>query len=99
MSVVPIAVLVLAGLLALTVTLYTLGSRQIAPILAALVAGAVCYFGVGLLVPRITGEGRFFSVPFGGLHVGDIDILLSVLIWSLAWWALFRFIAVSRRRG
>jgi hypothetical protein len=99
MSVVPIAVLVLAVLLALAVALYTLGSRLIAPILGALSAGAVCYFVVGLLVPRITREGHFFSVPFGGLRVGDIDMVLSVLAWSLTWWALFRYIAVVRRRG
>ncbi len=98
MSVVPIGVLVLAVLLALAVALYMLGSRLIAPILGALAAGAVCYFVVGLLVPRITGEGHFFSVPFGGLHVGDNDIVLSVLTWSLIWWGLFRYIAVVRRR-
>ncbi|HMH17967.1 MAG TPA: hypothetical protein VK572_07435 [Burkholderiales bacterium] len=99
MSIDTIAVLLLAGLLALIVILYKRGNRLIAPILAALVAGPVCYFCVGILVPRITGEGRFFSVPFGGFHVGDLDILFSVLAWSLASWALFRFIAVLRRRG
>jgi hypothetical protein len=98
MSVVPIAVMVLVVVLALVVALYTLGRRLIATILGALATGAVCYFVVGIVVPRITGEGRFFSVPFGGLRVGDIDILLSVLAWSLAWWALFRFVAAATRR-
>jgi hypothetical protein len=48
MGVVPIAVLVLAALLALAVALYTLGSRLTAQFLGALAAGAVCYVGVGI---------------------------------------------------
>jgi hypothetical protein len=92
-----IALLILAGVLTLTVTLYTRGSRVIAPILAALLAGPLCYYGVGVLVPLITGEGHFFSVPFGGLRVSDRNMLLSLLAWCLAAWALFRFMALSRR--
>lgn len=92
-----IALVLLAGVLALTVTLYARGSRVIAPLLAALLAGPLGYFGVGVLVPLITGEGHFFSVPFGGLGVSDRNMLLSLLAWCLAAWALFRFMAVSRR--
>jgi hypothetical protein len=99
MSVVPIIVLALAVLLAVAAALHKRGSQLIAPILGALAASPICYFLVGVLVPRVTGEGHFFSVPFGGLRVGDIDILLSVLAWSLAWWVLFHYIAVVRRRG
>jgi hypothetical protein len=98
MSVVPITVLALVVLIAVAVPLYVRGSRLIAPILGALVCGPVCYFFVGLFVPRVTGEGRFFSVPVGGVHVGDSDILLSVLAWSLMWWALLYYSAVGGQR-
>ena len=99
MSAVPIVVLVLAVLLALAVTLYKFGIRGLASILGAFVAGVVCYFVVGLFVPRITGEGHFFSTPFGGLRVGDIELVLSILTWTFIWWVLFRLVAVVRRRG
>jgi hypothetical protein len=99
MSVIPIIVLAMAALLTLAIALRKSGNRLISPILGALAAGLICYFIVGVLVPRVTGDGRFFSVPFGGLHVGDIDTLVSVLTWSLAWWLLFRYIAVAKRRG
>ena len=94
MSAVPLLELALVVLLAAAVILYARGSRLIAPIFGALVAGPICYFVVGLFVPRITGEGRFFSIPFGGLHVGDSDLVLSALTWSLIWWALLHYIAV-----
>ena len=97
MSAVPLLVLALVVLLAVAAILYARRSRLIAPIFGALVAGPVCYFGVGLFVPRVTGEGRFFSIPFGGLRVGDSDLVLSVVTWSLIWWALLHYIAVRRR--
>jgi hypothetical protein len=50
-----------------------------------------CYAAVGLAVPRITGEGRFFSTPFGGLAIGDRELLLSLLAWTLLWWALLQY--------
>jgi len=98
MSAVPTVELALVVLLAAAVTLYVLGSRRIATILGALVLGPVCYFVVGISVPRFTGEGRFFSVPFGGLHVGDSDLVLGILTWILIWWALLHYILVVRRR-
>jgi hypothetical protein len=93
-----LGLLLLAGVLALTVTLYARGSRVVAPMLAALLAGPLCYFGIGVLVPLITGEGHFFSVPFGGLGASDRNMLLSLVLWCVAAWAVLRFIAVSRRR-
>ena len=99
MSAIPIVVLALVVLLAAAAILYTRGRRLIASMLGALVAGPFCYFVVGLFVPRVTGEGRFFSVPFGGLHVGDWEIVLSTLAWSLLWGILLYYLAAIRRRG
>jgi hypothetical protein len=84
--------------LAATVAAYMLGSRRIAPMLGALFAGPACYFVIGVAVPRITGEGHFFSVPFGGLRIGDIELVLSLLAWMLAWWALLRYVATAGQR-
>ena len=99
MNAIPISVLVLFVVFAAAAILYARGSRLIAPILGALVAGPVCYFAVGLLVPRVTGEGRFFSVPFGGLRVGDSELVLSVATWSFLWGVLLYYFAKVRRRG
>ena len=93
-----LGLLLLAGMLALIVTLYTRGSRVIAPILAALLVGPFCYFAIAVLVPLATGEGHFLSVPFGGLGANAREIALSLLVWCLAAWALFAFAAVYRRR-
>ena len=93
-----LGLLLLAGVLALTVTLYARGSRVIAPMLAALLAGPLCYFGIGVLVPLVTGDGRFFSVPFGGLGASDQSMFFSLLLWCVAAWVLLRFIAAARRR-
>jgi xanthine/uracil permease len=99
MSAVPMLAFAILLLLVGAIIVYVRGSRRIAAILAALVAGPVCYLAVGIVIPRITGEGRFFSVPFGGLRVGDSELLLSLLAWCLAWWALLHYIAAARRRG
>jgi len=98
MSAVPTVELVLVLLLAAAVTLYVPGSRRIATILGALVVGPVGYFVVGIAVPRFTGEGRFFSIPFGGLRIGDSDLVLSILTWTLIGWAVLHYILVVRRR-
>jgi hypothetical protein len=99
MSAIPIVVLALATLLTAAAILYVRGSRLIASILGALVAGPVCYFALGLFVPRVTGEGRFFSVPFGGLHVGDKELVLSILAWIILWEILLYYLAAIWRRG
>jgi len=78
---------------------YALGSRIIAPILGALVAGPACYFLAGVFVPRFTGEGHFFSVPFGGLAVSDGALVSSLLAWILVCSLAFYFLTARRRKG
>lgn len=92
----PIAVLTLLVVLGAAAAFYGRSSRIIAPVFASLVLGPVCYFLVGVAVPRATGEGHFFSTPFGGLQVGDAQLVLSVLAWILLWFAVLRYAA--RRR-
>ncbi len=69
---------------------YGRGSR-LAPVLASLVLGPVCYFLVGVAVPRATGEGHFFSTPFGGLQMSDAELVTSILAWTLLWFAVLRY--------
>ncbi|HEY5899494.1 MAG TPA: hypothetical protein VIV54_18155 [Burkholderiales bacterium] len=66
---------------------YGRGSR-LGPILASLVLGPLCYFLLGVAVPRATGEGHFFSTPFGGLQSSDMELVTSILAWTLLWFAL-----------
>ena len=86
----PIAVLTLLVVLGAAAAFYGRGSRIIAPVLASLVLGPVCYFLVGVAVPRATGEGHFFSTPFGGLQVGDTQLVFSLLAWVALWFAVLR---------
>ena len=70
---------------------YGRGSRLVAPILASLVLGPASYFLVGVAIPRATGEGHFFSLPFGGLGASDMELVTSILAWTLLWFAVLRY--------
>jgi len=59
-------------------------------LIASFVAGFVTWAVIGLVVPRLTGEGRFFSVPVGGLEITDRDIVLSVACWTVVWRVILR---------
>jgi hypothetical protein len=55
----------------------------IAVVLGGLLLGPSAYFGTGVWLARERGIGQFHSVPFGGMSVGDTEI-----VWSLAFWIL-----------
>jgi hypothetical protein len=70
--------------------------------LAALLVGPALYFVTGRELARVKGEGRFYSVPFGGDTVDDAAIVGSAAVWMvgafvLAWLAV-RPRARARRR-
>jgi len=71
-----------AGLLFLLAVL----SRRPARIGAAggLLFGPLFYYWLGGLLARAHGEGRFYSFPLGGYHLGDTEILASVGCWTCA---------------
>lgn len=48
-------------------------------------------------MPRITGEGHFFSFPFGGLDVSDANLVSSLAAWMALWAALLAALFLRRR--
>ena len=60
---------------------------------------AVLTYGVvGIGIARVTGVGRFYSVPFGAEHIEDWHIVVSVGVWTCIWAVLILW-RLSRRRG
>ena len=55
------------------------------------------YYMLGMGIALAIGEGRFYSVPFGGFSVGGSDSALfgSIVFWWLAWIAVF--LVLTRR--
>jgi hypothetical protein len=43
--------------------------------------GSLAYFLIGIGIARWLGVGRFYSIPLGGEHIGDWDIVFSLLFW------------------
>ncbi|HEU4389982.1 MAG TPA: hypothetical protein VFV34_19430 [Blastocatellia bacterium] len=66
-------------------------------LLVSIVFGSVSYFLAGIGIPRYTGVGRFYSVPFGFDRVRDSDILLSLICWIVVWAVLI--FGISKLRG
>jgi len=44
---------------------------------AGILGGPALYFWLGGHLARGRGEGRFYSWPLGGDHLGEVEILLS----------------------
>ena len=57
------------------------GRRRLATVLLAPGAGLLLYGVAGILLARLRGTGRFYSVPFGGERVTDGALLMSLLVW------------------
>jgi hypothetical protein len=57
------------------------------------------YYLLGIGIALALGEGRFYSVPFGGFSVGGSDSALfgSIAFWWLAWIAIFLALTRSFR--
>jgi hypothetical protein len=94
--VIPISAALLIAALVAMVLLYQRKHRLAAGTVGVLALSPLCYFVVGLFVPRITGEGHFFSFPFGGLDVSDANLLLSIAAWMAAWAALLGSLFLRR---
>jgi hypothetical protein len=81
---------VLLGLAGLGVLLHRQGAARWATLVFALPLGVMSYFLVGIAIPRWTGVGRFYSVPFGAMTIRDWHIVASALIWMILWYFLLR---------
>ena len=83
----PIVGTILFALAMVAILSWKLGLQFLAIFSAAFFLGSISYFCVGILIPRILGSGRFYSVPFGGFRIGDQDwpLVLSVLCWMFVW--------------
>ena len=95
--VLPLLALLLV-VLAIAAALAARGWPRVAALLGAVVTGPALYLLVGIAVPRATGVGHFYSFPIGALRVRDSDILLSLLAWTVACWALLALLARRIRR-
>ncbi len=93
---IPISAVVLIAALVAMMVLYRSRRRLAAAIIGVLALAPLSYFLVGLSVPRITGEGRFFSFPFGGLSVSDASLLLSLAAWAGLWSAILGYLFLRR---
>lgn len=98
-------VLVIGALGILLVLAVLCRRRWLVVVLGGLVLGPLAYFGTGIWLARERGIGHFHSVPFGGMSVGDMEIVSSVAVWIVGT-GLVIGIAVSvvpwfrgRRRG
>ena len=60
-------------------------------------SGLLTYYLLGIGIALEIGQGRFYSVPFGGFSIGGSDSALfgSIAFWWLAWIAIL--LALTRR--
>jgi hypothetical protein len=49
--------------------------------LLAVPIGVLVYFGLGIGIARWLGVGRFYSLPLGGEHIADRDMVISLVFW------------------
>ena len=60
-------------------------NRKLLLLPVALGLGLLSFGVVGIAVARITGVGRFYSVPFGMMTVNEMDLLMSAATWVTLW--------------
>jgi hypothetical protein len=73
----------------------------------ALLFGAALAFPVALLtygvlgigIARISGVGRFYSVPVGAERIEDWHILVSLAFWTFVWAVAILWLLRRRRAG
>ena len=94
----PYLITVFVLLLAMSAVAYQFRLGWLVIIPAAIVFGSVSYFLAGIGIPRYTGVGRFYSIPFGYDRVRDSDIILSVICWIASWAALMYVVSRLRSR-
>ena len=70
---------------------------HLARLFASFVLGAISYFIAGIAIARISGVGRFYSVPLGGYAVSDTALLVSALAWMIFWFAILNFVGGIRK--
>ncbi len=51
----------------------------------SLALALLSYVSIGVMIVHISGHGRFYSLPFGGLKLKDSSVLQSLLCWGVAW--------------
>jgi len=70
------------GALGILLVLAVLSRRRwLVVVLGALLLGPLAYYGTGAWLARARGASRFYSFPFGGTSVGDLEIMQSVAVW------------------
>ena len=78
------------GMTALGLFLHRQSAGRWATLAFSFPLGAMSYFLVGIAIPRWTGVGRFYSVPFGAMAIRDWHIVASALTWMVLWYFLLR---------
>jgi len=98
LSAIPISLLLLFGVAVLAAVCYVAGLRRTGIILGSTLLACITYLAVGIAIPRFVHVGHFFSVPFGGYHVTDSRILLSLLFWLVLYVLAFNLVLARRRQ-
>ena len=86
----PVIPWVLICIALLAVILYKFNIKTAFELCVAFILGPLTYFTMGILIPRFTRTGHFYSVPFGRLEISDRDLVLSLLFWVLVWALILR---------
>ena len=94
----PYLVIVLLILVAVAMITHRYRMGSVAILVGSIVLGVVSYFMVGIGIARYSGEGRFYSFPFGEDHVRDSDIVMSVVCWIVVF-AVLMYATSGRGRS
>ncbi len=75
-------------------------ASTLAAAVASLPVGVVSYMIASMLAADIVGEGRFYSVPFGGFRItNNAALLASGVVWWFAWFVFFKGVGWFLSRG
>jgi hypothetical protein len=82
-----VIILVLFMLSGVGVYCWTVRKSWMVVTFASIPGALFTYYLLGTGIAMVTNEGRFYSVPFGGLAVGSSDFALfgSMAFWWITW--------------
>ena len=86
-------VLILGAFIAAACYGWTSKSRWKVIAFGSVPGALLTYYLTGIGAALAIGEGRFYSLPFGGFSVGSNDVVLvaSVVFWLLLWIGILFF--------
>ena len=95
----PLILTVAVLFIALFVLLILWERTLLASVVGGILFGGIIYMTCGIMIPRVTGAGHFYSVPFGGLTVTDAAVGTSFLSWCVVCGAGIWLVLRKRRES